>query len=223
MTTESSAVLDLIRGVHAGRLQTTPGDDMLFTPRPGSRRPSAAARKPAVWTAPAVQKQPRPSVPEMPRQSRIWVWIGTLLAVAVIGSMAAVAAGVFAQDQGSVPSLASVILPAMTAPSVATSEPQPPVMVTAPAEPSLPVTPPIPAQPTITALQLPTAETPKAPAHTVHRAHAAKRTASHVVAKHARASAPAPEEPAAAAATPAPPPAPFRPQAQADDSERPPL
>jgi hypothetical protein len=180
-----------------------------------------------VWTAPTPQERPRASVPDMPRPSRrIWVWIGTMLIVAVIGSMAAVAAGAFAQDPQAAPSLASVILPAMTAPT----ESQP-VAVAAPAaaaEPVAPVTSPtIPVQPTITKLQLPTEATTeataKAPAHTVRRAHAAKRTASHAVARHAHASAPPSEQPAAAPATPAAPAAPSRPQAQADDTERPPL
>jgi hypothetical protein len=190
-------------------------------------------RKAGLWTMPAVeqpvaQAQPRPSAPEMPRSSkRIWVWIGTLLALAVVGSMAAVATGQFAPDTDAVPSLASIMLPAMTVANVAPAEQ--PAAVEPPAVATPAVTPTIPEQPTIATLQLPEqapakdAAAAKAPVHPA-RAHAAKRTAAaSASAKHAHhhaAPASQAEVDAPAPAVPAPQ-RPQRPQAQADDSERP--
>jgi hypothetical protein len=173
----------------------------------------------------------------MPRSSRrIWAWIGTVLALAVLGAIAAVATGQFAPgldglDTG--PSLASIMLPTMTTvTNVAPSEQPRPVEIPVVATPA--VAPTIPLQPTITELHVaedaPARDEPvkapaKAPAHPTRHSHA-KRTAATATtsAKHPhRHAAPAPEaeEEAASAPVVQAPSRPSRPQAQADDSERP--
>ena len=238
MPTESSAVSSLIRQVHTRRLDTDPGDDILFgRTKPAQRvagRPirlglataprSSQAHLPVhatAVTAPAAPRaMPRGTHPPIPRRERTWPLIIGAVIMAGIGVGGAWYASQFL-DRDAPHAAAAIAIPT-PAPQPA---PAPPVAVAA--APAVSATA---IEPTATAIEPAPATAPAveaaAPAAPARHAKSKRATAKHAKRKaaHAAKAEPAKAEPEKAAdPEPAPPPPPPRPtvQRQAADNENP--
>jgi hypothetical protein len=238
MPTESSAVSSLIRQVHTRRLDTDPGDDILFgRTKPAQRvagRPirlglstaprSSQAHIPVhatAVTAPAAPRaMPRGTHPPIPRRERTWPLVIGAVIMAGIGVGGAWYASQFLDRDAP---HAAVAMP--------TPAPQPaPAAVAVAAAPAVSATA---IEPTATAIEpapapAPAVE-PAAPAPPARHAKSKRATAKHGKRKAAHAAAAAKAEPAKAEPVnepdpqPAPAPPPPRPtvQRQAADNENP--
>ena len=226
MPTESSAVTDLIRGIHNHRLETNPGDEDLFHP-PSSARVQRAGRAARGTAAPRMFERatpaPMPSStplqpvrPLAPRRDRMWGWV----VATIIAGLGGVAAAVYVSETylatTSEHDAASSTVRLVPAPAAIASPASPVAPVAASVVAPVPTVEPEPGSitPVSTIAPEPAATTPPTTTPALrHRSHAKPKR---VVAKRAKSTTTVP------APSPEPQPVPStRPARQALDSEKP--
>jgi hypothetical protein len=221
MSTESSAVSDLLRRMHTQRLGTDPADTYLFQPPTSARAPRSRELAPRMFerATPSPPRPVQPARPVAPQRTRTWPLVVMML-VAGLGGIAAAKYLSTTSESEATPPWQFVPASAAIAPAPVDPPPAAPPAAVAPVEAPAavaPVTAPDPA-PTVEPAAAPP-PAPATPAAKHHRSHAKPKRVTAKPAKPAPVAAPS----AAPAAAPpvATPPAPKRPSHQADDSENP--
>ena len=216
MPTECSAVSDLIQRVHAPRLRTEPGDELLFL--------NANGQGPRV--PPRLMEPPRAAIPSeirhptAPRERRTWPFVVAAVLAGAIG-ITGVMYGkrVFDRDD---PVSAVVALPAIAPVAPPTVSAPPESKPSAPLADSAQLAPAPPAVDQTVPAAEPTRETAsKSPSPRTHRRAKSKRVAKHANKNRRPASTPAKESARNPPALRVESPAPARKQRQSGDDENP--